>query len=84
MEPRQGNPEPRYGDLPNGSINSSGLPNQGFKYYLDWAFNKREEEETLRASFRDEHGRDRQESSACVGDTHTIISFNIHSSVTWI
>jgi dihydroorotate dehydrogenase (fumarate) len=45
MEPRQGNPEPRYANLPNGSINSSGLPNQGFKYYLDWAFNKREEEE---------------------------------------
>lgn len=34
--PRTGNPEPRYIDLPNGSINSMGLPNKGFDYYLDY------------------------------------------------
>ncbi len=36
LEFRQGNPEPRYYDLPNGSINSMGLPNEGIEYYLDY------------------------------------------------
>ncbi|MBF8808056.1 MAG: dihydroorotate oxidase [Enterococcus lacertideformus] len=36
---RSGNPEPRYYDVPLGSINSMGLPNLGFKYYLDYAQN---------------------------------------------
>ena len=30
---RQGNPEPRYQDVPLGSINSMGLPNNGLDYY---------------------------------------------------
>lgn len=34
---RQGNPEPRYFDVPLGSINSMGLPNEGIAYYLDFA-----------------------------------------------
>lgn len=34
IEPRQGNEEPRYTDLPLGSINSMGLPNLGYKEYL--------------------------------------------------
>ncbi len=34
IEPRFGNPEPRYADLPEGSINSMGLPNLGYKEYL--------------------------------------------------
>ena len=34
LEPRKGNPEPRYCDLPEGSINSSGLPNLGYKEYV--------------------------------------------------
>jgi len=33
--PREGNPEPRYKDIEGGSINSMGLPNMGYKYYLD-------------------------------------------------
>ncbi|MBI1969211.1 dihydroorotate oxidase [Candidatus Woesearchaeota archaeon] len=33
LEPRKGNPEPRYKDLPYGSINSMGLPNQGYLFY---------------------------------------------------
>ncbi|SCV02401.1 LANO_0F17656g1_1 [Lachancea nothofagi CBS 11611] len=33
---REGNPEPRYYSTPLGSINSMGLPNRGFKYYLDY------------------------------------------------
>ncbi|GGY05213.1 dihydroorotate dehydrogenase A (fumarate) [Paludibacterium paludis] len=37
LEPRAGNPEPRYAALPFGSINSMGLPNEGFRYYLDYA-----------------------------------------------
>ena len=36
LPPRQGNPEPRYRDVPLGSINSMGLPNQGIDYYLDY------------------------------------------------
>lgn len=34
---RKGNPEPRYFDVPLGSINSMGLPNLGFSYYLEYA-----------------------------------------------
>lgn len=38
LEPRIGNPEPRYADLPNNSsINSMGLPNLGYKEYLRFA-----------------------------------------------
>jgi len=35
---RPGNPAPRYYELPNhlGTINSMGLPNEGFNYYLDY------------------------------------------------
>ena len=40
LERRDGNPEPRYSTLPNGSINSSGLPNHGFNFYLDWTYDK--------------------------------------------
>ncbi|HBK5309658.1 TPA: dihydroorotate oxidase [Enterococcus faecium] len=34
---RKVNPEPRYFDVPLGSINSMGLPNLGFSYYLEYA-----------------------------------------------
>jgi dihydroorotate dehydrogenase (fumarate) len=34
LEARIGNPLPRYADIPNGSINSMGLPNHGLAYYL--------------------------------------------------
>lgn len=37
LEPRAGNPEPRYVATPLGSINSMGLPNEGYRYYLEWA-----------------------------------------------
>lgn len=37
LEPRAGNPEPRYRATRLGSINSMGLPNAGYRYYLDWA-----------------------------------------------
>lgn len=33
---REGNPSPRYVDLKLGSINSMGLPNLGFQFYLDY------------------------------------------------
>lgn len=36
LEPRTGNPEPRYYDTALGSINSMGLPNLGYNYYLDY------------------------------------------------
>lgn len=32
---REGNPSPRCVEVPLGSINSMGLPNKGFEYYLD-------------------------------------------------
>lgn len=34
IEAREGNPEPRYQDLPLGSIQSMGLPNLGYQAYL--------------------------------------------------
>lgn len=37
FEPREGNPSPRYLPLENGSINSMGLPNEGYEYYLEYA-----------------------------------------------
>lgn len=36
LQPREGNPEPRYRDTILGSINSMGLPNLGFDYYLKY------------------------------------------------
>ncbi|MBW1605653.1 dihydroorotate oxidase [Lactobacillus sp. Sy-1] len=33
---RDGNPAPRYYELQNGSINSMGLPNYGFDYYIKY------------------------------------------------
>lgn len=35
IEPRQGNPPPRYYGFPGGSINSMGLPNLGYKTYAE-------------------------------------------------
>lgn len=35
--PREGNPGPRYHATPFGSINSMGLPNEGYQYYFDYA-----------------------------------------------
>ena len=35
LEPRQGNPEPRYIRIAGGSINSMGLPNLGYKTYAE-------------------------------------------------
>lgn len=34
---REGNPSPRYFEVPLGSINSMGLPNLGFDFYLDYS-----------------------------------------------
>ena len=36
LEARTGNEEPRYADLPKGSIQSMGLPNLGYKKYLEF------------------------------------------------
>ncbi len=35
VEPRQGNPAPRYHGFPGGSINSMGLPNLGYRAYAE-------------------------------------------------
>lgn len=35
VEPRAGNPEPRYVGFPGGSINSMGLPNLGYQAYVE-------------------------------------------------
>lgn len=37
IEPREGNQEPRYVKLPLGSIQSMGLPNLGYKKYVDFS-----------------------------------------------
>ena len=37
LEPREGNPEPRYADLEFGSINSMGLPNLGYRAYIKFS-----------------------------------------------
>ncbi|MGX7112221.1 dihydroorotate oxidase [Gemella cuniculi] len=44
---RAGNPEPRYFDTALGSINSMGLPNNGFDYYLDYVLNRQLQGEEL-------------------------------------
>ena len=44
LEFRQGNPEPRYQDVPLGSINSMGLPNNGLDYYLEYLLELQESE----------------------------------------
>lgn len=36
LDPRTGNAEPRYYDLPEGSINSMGLPNLGYREYVNF------------------------------------------------
>ena len=41
---REGNPEPRYQNVPLGSINSMGLPNHGLDYYLDYLLDLQERE----------------------------------------
>lgn len=35
LEPREGNPEPRYRDLPMGAVQSMGLPNLGYDRYIE-------------------------------------------------
>ena len=37
LEPREGNPKPRYYDNNFGSVNSMGLPNKGIDYYINIA-----------------------------------------------
>lgn len=44
LEARAGNPEPRYRNVPLGSINSMGLPNHGLAYYLDYLLELQEQE----------------------------------------
>ena len=51
LEKREGNPLPRYVDLELGSINSMGLPNLGFDYYLDYVLkNQKEKAQELNLS----------------------------------
>ncbi len=37
LEPREGNPEPRYHAFEGGSINSMGLPNLGYEKYIEFS-----------------------------------------------
>lgn len=43
IEPREGNETPRYVNTELGSINSMGLPNLGFDYYLEYLLNLQKE-----------------------------------------
>ena len=42
LKERAGNPEPRYYSVPLGSINSMGLPNYGFDYYLKYVLDRQQ------------------------------------------
>lgn len=42
---REGNPSPRYVEVPLGSINSMGLPNLGFDYYLNYSLEYQNKEQ---------------------------------------
>ena len=42
---REGNPSPRYVEVPLGTINSMGLPNEGLDYYLNYALKFQEKHE---------------------------------------
>lgn len=44
LSPREGNPEPRYCNTTLGSINSMGLPNQGYEYYLNYLISLQNQE----------------------------------------
>lgn len=37
LDPREGNPEPRYQTFAGGSINSMGLPNLGYERYIEFS-----------------------------------------------
>lgn len=50
IEPREGNPLPRYVNTELGSINSMGLPNLGFDYYLEYLL-KLQKENSNKALF---------------------------------
>lgn len=59
---RDGNPEPRYQSVPLGSINSMGLPNNGFDYYLDYVLNRQRESPNAKPIFFSLTGMTTQES----------------------
>lgn len=71
LEAREGNPEPRYAPTPLGSINSMGLPNMGYDYYLDVVLDL-EKEENSKNHFISVVGLSPE-------DTHTILK-TLHSS----
>lgn len=71
LEAREGNPEPRYVPTPLGSINSMGLPNMGYDYYLDVVLDL-EKEENSKNHFISVVGLSPE-------DTHTILK-TLHSS----
>lgn len=48
---RDGNPEPRYFSVPLGSINSMGLPNAGFEYYMSYVLDYQEKNPNLNPPF---------------------------------
>lgn len=48
---RAGNPEPRYRSVPLGSINSMGLPNEGFEYYLEYVIARQKKNPTANPVF---------------------------------
>ncbi|MCK1249737.1 dihydroorotate oxidase [Streptococcus uberis] len=71
LEAREGNPEPRYSPTPLGSINSMGLPNLGYDYYLDLVLDL-EKEANSKNHFISVVGLSPE-------DTHTILK-TLHSS----
>ncbi|CEP64009.1 dihydroorotate dehydrogenase LALA0_S10e00166g [Lachancea lanzarotensis] len=58
---RAGNPEPRYYATALGSINSMGLPNKGFQYYLDYVVDYQKNDSDGKAPFFSVAGMSRDE-----------------------
>ena len=72
LEPREGNPLPRYADTSLGSINSMGLPNLGLDYYLTF-LEELEQSSTTKPTFLSLTGLSSQE-------THQLLNIVNQSS----
>ena len=71
---RKGNPEPRYFDVPLGSINSMGLPNLGFSYYLEYALAYEKRRKTKSTIIFSIAGMSVQENLEMLGEIEKVVS----------
>ena len=66
LNSRSGNIKPRYSIIPNGSINSMGLPNNGFEYYFDYVINKMMNNKNTKTMFLSVSGLSLQENTEII------------------